>query len=106
MATPRAFPRSERNVTSLARVPPANAPPGERYAPGPIRASDFRPRSTSDASAPTCSQSAATSLMNVTEVARKAFKACLVISADSTDIQTIRSVNGRNSSAIVSRSWA
>ena len=47
-------------------------------------ASLFSPRSTSLASAPTCSQSRAISLMNVTDVARKALSACLVISADST----------------------
>ena len=43
---------------------------------------------------PTCSQSAAISLMNVTDVARNALIACLVISADSTDIHSMRSVNG------------
>ena len=48
-----------------------------------------RPRSTSAASAPTRSHSVAISLMNVTEVARNALSACLVISAASTDIQTM-----------------
>ena len=43
---------------------------------------------------PTRSQSAAISLMNVTDVARNALIACLVISADSTDIHSMRSVIG------------
>src|SRR6188472_1337962 len=49
---------------SRARVPPANATPGERYAEGPIRRSVLRPRSTSRASAPMRSATAAISLMN------------------------------------------
>src|ERR1035441_4806015 len=56
-----------RKVISLASVPPANAPPGDRYAFGPIRTSVLRPRSTSLASAPTSSQIEAISLANGTD---------------------------------------
>ncbi len=42
--------------------------------------------------------------MKVTDVARNALSACLVISADSTDIHSMRSVNGRSSSATFARS--
>ena len=38
-------------------------------------------------------------MMKVTEVARKAFRACLVISADSTPIHSTRPVIGRSSAA-------
>src|SRR5882672_12251749 len=85
-------PTALRNAMSRDKVPPANAPPGDRYALGPIRLSPFSPRSTSLASAPTSSQIEAISFANVTDVARNALMACLVISADSTDIHSIRSV--------------
>ena len=98
------FPSCRRKTTSRASVPPANAAPGPRYALGPIRLSVFKPRSTSRASAPACSQSVASSLMNVTDVARNALIACLVISADSTDMNSRRSVIGANSVAILARS--
>src|SRR5436189_241503 len=64
-----------------------------------MRASLLSPRSTSLASAPVASQAAAISLMNTTEVARNAFTACLVISADSThhqlDVGLVVLIDGR-----------
>ena len=54
------------------------------------------PRSTSFASASTNSQIDAISLIKLTEVARKALIACLVISADSTDIHSIFLLIGVN----------
>src|SRR6267143_1500864 len=64
-----------------------------------MRASVFKPRSTSLASAPAVSQIAAISLAKVTDMARKALIACFVISADSTDIHSMRSVIGRQAYA-------
>ena len=77
--------------------------PATRYARGPIRRSVFSPRSTSVASAPTSSHRTAISLMNATDVARNALIACLVISADSTDIHSICDAIGSNSAASTPR---
>ena len=95
---------TSKNSISRAKVPPANGPPGERYAFGPMRISVFRPRSTSLASAPTNSQIAAISFANVTETAKNELIACLVISADSTDIHSILFVIGSSSRS--SLRWA
>ena len=81
-------------MTSLASVPPAKAAPGCRYAPLPMRKSLFSPRSTSAASAPTCSQIRESSLINATDVAKNALIACFVISADSIDIHSMGRDNG------------
>ena len=101
----RCWPRRRRAAASVDRPVGAQASRGtRRRAPacrrrtrrrarvgrGPMRVSVFRPRSTSLASAPTLSQSAAISLMKVTDVARNALIACFVISADSTDIHSMR----------------
>ena len=59
-----------------------------------MRSSLLSPRSTSFASAPTCSQIAAISFMKTIDVARNALIACLVISAASIPIQTMLVVNG------------
>ena len=56
-----------KNLTSLARVPPANAPPGDKYALGPILLSLLSPLATSWAFAPTYSQNVAISFANAIE---------------------------------------
>jgi hypothetical protein len=87
----------ERVWTSLARVPPANPRPGLKYALCPILGSDFKPISTSFASAPVFSHKSAISPMKVILAARNAFNACLVISADLLCIHTIGMLNGLKS---------
>ena len=53
-----------------------------------MRLSSPMPRATTSTSAPTFSQSSATSLMKVILVARKPLEAYLIISADSTLVTT------------------
>src|SRR5207237_577438 len=68
-----------------------------------MRGSLLRPRSTSFALAPTTSHRRASSLANVTEVARKALIACFDISADSNDIKSRFRQKGESSA--MSRGW-
>ena len=60
----------------------------------PIRLSRPMPRATSVTSAPTSSQTFAISLMNEILVARKAFAASLIISAEATSVRTISPPSG------------
>ena len=61
---------------------------------GPIRSSSPMPRATSSTSAPSSSETFAISLMNEIFVARKAFEASLIISAEATSVRTIGAPSG------------
>jgi hypothetical protein len=60
----------------------------------PIRSSRPMPRATSITSAPVCSQTLAISLMKEIFVARNAFEASLIISAEATSVRTISPPRG------------
>ena len=94
--SPCAEPSLESVTTSRASVPPANGPPGPRYARGPMRGSLLRPAATSFASAPACSQRRAISLMKVMLTARNELSACFTISADSVRMNCTCAAKGLN----------
>ncbi len=61
---------------------------------GPIRSSSPIPRATSSTSAPSSSETFAISLMNEIFVARNAFEASLIISAEATSVRTMGAPSG------------
>ena len=86
--------RRTSTVSSPARQEPPKPEPARRNC-GPIRESRPIPRATSSTSAPTSSETFAISLMNEILVARKAFDASLIISAEETSVRTSSPPSGR-----------
>ena len=79
---------------SLGKQDPPKPRPALRND-GPMRVSRPIPRATSVTSAPTSSETFAISLMNEIFVARKAFEASLIISAEATSVRTSSPPSGR-----------
>ena len=80
-------------IVSLPKQLPPHPIPALRNF-GPMRSSSPIPPATSVTSAPTSSQTLAISLMNEIFVARNAFEASLIISAEATSVRTTSPPSG------------